>query len=33
MLGKGGRSELTQRADKRDGIAVARSVLVEILRF
>ncbi len=33
MLGKGGRSELTRRADKRDGRAVVRAVLVEILRF
>ncbi len=33
MLGKGGRLELTQRADKHDGRAVAQSVLVEMLRF
>ncbi len=33
MLGKGGSSELTRRADKRDGREVARSVLVEILHF
>jgi hypothetical protein len=33
MLGKGGRSGLTWRVNKRDGSAVARAVLVEILRF
>jgi hypothetical protein len=33
MLGKGGRSELTGSADKRDGRAVAQSVLVKMLHF
>jgi hypothetical protein len=33
MLGKGGRSELTRRADKCNRRAVAQSVLVEMLRF
>ncbi len=33
MLGKGGRSKLTRRVDKRNGRAVVRSVLVEMLRF
>ncbi len=34
MLGKGGRSELMRRADKRDSRrAVAQSMLVKILRF
>jgi hypothetical protein len=33
MLGKGGRLGLTRRVDNPDGRAVARAVLVEILRF
>ncbi len=33
MLGKEARSELTRRADERDGKAVAQSALVDILHF
>jgi hypothetical protein len=33
ILGKGGRSELMQMADKRNGKTVTQSVLVEMLRF